>query len=137
MLQELETLAEKFRKLTLSLSDSSLTGNPLKFKEISKERAELEPLIQKYEDYKKVKNSIQESKDLMADSRSERELKELAEAELEELTRKEEKLEDELKILLLPKDPNDEKNVILEIRAGAGGDESSLFAQDLFRMYSR
>ncbi len=137
MFQELESIREKYRQLTLSLSEHALAGNPQKRKDISKERAELEPIIQKSEEYKKVQKSIRESEEMIGDPEADRELKQLAETELAELTRKEKKLEDEIRTLLLPKDPNDEKNVILEIRAGAGGDESSLFAQDLFRMYSR
>jgi peptide chain release factor 1 len=135
--QELENVEEKFRRLTLSLSDPALISNPQKFKETSKERAELEPLVKKYENYKKVKKQIKESEEILADPHSEPDIRSLAEAELKELLEKEKRLEEELKILLLPKNPYDEKNVILEIRAGAGGDESSLFAQDLFRMYSR
>lgn len=135
--QELENVEEKFHRLTLSLSDPALISNPQKFKEISKEWAEIEPLVKKYEDYKKVKKLIRESEEIVADPLSEPELRSLAELELKELLEKQARLEEELKILLLPKNPFDEKNVILEIRAGAGGDESSLFAQDLFRMYSR
>lgn len=137
MFQELESILEKFRKLTLSLSDPEFISNPQKFKEISKERAELEPLVKKFENYKKVRTSIQESRDILADESTDPELCALAEAELKELLLQEEELAKEIKILLLPKDLYDEKNVFLEIRAGAGGDESSLFAQDLFRMYVR
>jgi peptide chain release factor 1 len=137
MFQELESIREKYRRLTLSLSEHAFAGNPQKLKEISKERAELEPIIQKSEEYQKVQKSIRESKEIIGDPEADRELKQLAETELAELAQKEKKLEEEIRILLFPKDPNDEKNVILEIRAGAGGDESSLFAQDLFRMYSR
>ena len=137
MFRELENVEEKYRRLTLSLSDPALISNPQKLKEASKERAELEPLIKKYEEYKKVKKQIQESEDIFTAQDTDPELRGLAEAELEELRARERGIEDELKILLLPRDPYDEKNVILEIRAGAGGDESSLFAQDLFRMYSR
>jgi peptide chain release factor 1 len=137
MFRDLENVEEKYRRLTRSLSDPALISNPQKFKEVSKERAELEPLIKKYEEYKKVKKHIGESEDILAAQDTDPELRGLAEAELEELRAREKAIEDELKVLLLPKDPYDEKNVILEIRAGAGGDESSLFAQDLFRMYSR
>jgi len=137
MIQELENLEEKYRQLTLSLSDPANISNPQKIKEISKERAELEPVIKKYEDYKKISKAIKESEDILSDPHSDPELTKLAEAELKELLQRQERLLEELKMLLLPKDPNDEKNVFLEIRAGAGGDESSLFAQDLFRMYSR
>jgi len=136
MIQELENIKEKYRQLTLFLSNPANISNPQKVKEISKERRDLEPLIKKYEDYKKVLKDIKESEDILADRHSEPELAKLAEGELKELLKRKERLAEELKILLLPKDPNDEKNVFLEIRAGAGGDESSLFAQDLFRMYS-
>jgi peptide chain release factor 1 len=135
--EDLEKTEEKFRRLTLSLSDPAVISNPQKLRETSKERAELEPLVRTYEDYKKVKKQVRESEDILTDAGSEPELRLLAEAELKELQERQARLEEELKILLLPKDPYDEKNVILEIRAGAGGDESSLFAQDLFRMYSR
>jgi len=137
MFQELENIEEKYRQLTLSLSNPAFISNPQKIKEISKERASLEPLIKKYENYRKVKKDIEEAEEILASPDSESELKKLAETELKELLKKEEKLEEEIKILLLPKDPNDERNVFLEIRAGAGGDEASLFAQGLFRMYSR
>ena len=135
--QELESIEEKYRLLTLSLSDPALLSNPQKFKDVSKERAELEPLVRKFEEWKKLKKQIADSEFLLADKEADAELRALAETEVRELTGKAAKIEEELKIMLLPKDPRDEKNVILEIRAGAGGDESSLFAQDLFRMYSR
>jgi peptide chain release factor 1 len=137
MLQELEDIKEKYRQLTQSLSDSALISDPQKIKKIAKDRSDLEPLVKKYEVYEKVTKDIKESKEILADPDSESELKKLAEEELKELQKKQERIKDELKILLLPKNPNDEKNVLLEIRAGAGGDEASLFAQDLFRMYSR
>jgi peptide chain release factor 1 len=137
MFQELEEIKEKYRQLTLSLSDPALVSNPQRVKKVAKERADLEPLVKKYEDYEKVKNDIKESEEILADPKSDSDLKKLAEEELKELRQKEEITKEELKVLLLPKDPNDEKNVFLEIRAGAGGDEASLFAQDLFRMYSR
>lgn len=137
MFQELEDIKEKYHQLTLSLSDPALISDPHRIKKIAKERAELEPLVKKYEDYQKVKKDIKESDEILADPRSDLDLKKLAEAELKELRQREDKIEKELKVLLLPKDPNDEKNVFLEIRAGAGGDEASLFAQDLSRMYSR
>lgn len=137
MFQELEEIKEKYRQLTLSLSDPALVSDHQKIKKIAKERANLEPLVKKYEDYQKIKDDIRESEEILADPQSESDLKKLAEAELKELWQKGAKIEEELKILLLPRDPNDEKNVFLEIRAGTGGDEASLFAQDLFRVYSR
>ena len=101
-----------------------------------KEHSDLEPIVMKYREYKEVLNSIQESKEILQEE-SDEELRELAKMELSEKEDMVEPLESELKILLLPKDPNDEKNVIVEIRGGAGGDEAALFAGDLFRMYSR
>ncbi len=137
MHQELENIEEKFRKLTLSLSDPALVSDPKKIRTIAKQRAELEPVVKKFEVYKKILKAIEESEEILSDSSAEPDLKELAEAEIRELSEKKEILYGELQILMLPKDPNDEKDVIMEIRAGAGGDEASLFAQDLFRMYSR
>lgn len=137
MLEELEEIKEKYRQLTESLSDPSLVSDPQKIKKVAKERAGLEPVVKKYEEYQKILKGIEDSEEILKDSSTEAELKELAEEELEHLREKEEEVKEELRILLLPEDPNDEKDVIMEIRAGAGGDEASLFAQDLFRMYSR
>ncbi len=137
MNQELEDIREKYRQLTQSLSDPALVSNPQKIRKIAKERAELEPVVKKYEVYEKIIKGIRDSEEILADSNAEPELKELAQEELKELQAKEGKIKEELRVLLLPKDPNDARDVIMEIRAGAGGDEASLFAQDLFRMYSR
>ncbi|MGC8891772.1 MAG: peptide chain release factor 1 [Candidatus Saccharicenans sp.] len=137
MLQELKAVEEKYNQVTVLLSDPNLSSNPQKIKELARERAELEPLVKKYQEYKKIHREIEESKVILSDPAAEQELKVLAETELEKLKEKAGELEKELKLMLLPKDPNDEKNVILEIRAGAGGDEASLFAQDLLRMYTR
>ena len=137
MLEELEEIKEKYRQLTESLSDPSLVSDPQKIKKVAKERARLEPVVKKYEEYQKIVKGIEDSEEILKDSSSEADIKELAEEELEHLREKEEEVKEELRILLLPEDPNDEKDVIMEIRAGAGGDEASLFAQDLFRMYSR
>jgi peptide chain release factor 1 len=137
MLQELKVIEEKYNHITALLSDPTLASSPQKIKELARERAELEPLVRKYGEYKKIQTDLEESRAILSDSQTDPELKSLAEAELDRLKAKKEELEQELKKMLLPKDPNDEKNVILEIRAGAGGDEASLFAQDLFRMYTR
>ena len=137
MLQELLKIKEKYRQLTESLSDPSLVSNPQKIKKIAKERAELEPVVKKFEAYEKILKGIRDSEEILDDTTAEPDLKKLAEEELEQLQEKEDEVKEELRILLLPKDPNDERDVIMEIRAGAGGDEASLFAQDLFRMYSR
>jgi len=137
MLQKLKNIKEKYRSLTLSLSNPALVSDSQKLKKISKERAKLEPIVKKYEYYGKIQKDIRDSKEILDDAGVDPDLKKLAEEDLKELHQKEEKLEKELKILLFSKDPNDEKDVFLEIRAGAGGDEASLFAHDLFRMYSR
>ena len=137
MLQELENIKDKYEQLTQTLSNPATASDPQEIRKISKERAELEPVVGKYEDYLKIQKDIEDSKEILSDSDSDDELKNLAQEELERLEQQQQEIEEELKILLLPKDPNDSKNVFLEIRAGAGGDEASLFAQDLFRMYSR
>lgn len=137
MNQELEDIRAKYRQLTQSLSDPSLVTQPQKIKKIAKERAELQPVVKKYEAYEGVLKQIRDSEEILADKAADPELKQLAQEEIEELQEKKEEIEEELRILLFPKDPNDGKDVIMEIRAGAGGDEASLFAQDLFRMYSR
>ena len=137
MVRELQALEERYRELTLALSDPALAANPQKIKEAAKERAELEPVIRRYGEFKRVQKQIEDSRHLLSDPAAEPELRELAAGELDGLAAREKALGEELRRLLLPKDPHDEKDVILEIRAGAGGDEASLFAQDLFRMYSR
>jgi len=137
MLQKLEDIKEKYNRLLTSLSDPAVVTNPQKLKTLSQEKAELDPIVQKFDRYEKVRRQIEETREILEDGEAEEELKELAEAELEELGQQEERIQEELRMLLLPKDPSDEKDVILEIRAGAGGDEASLFAQDLFRMCSR
>lgn len=137
MLQELENIKEKYEQLTRFLSDPANISDSQKLRRVSKERSDLEPILKAIKSYQKIQNEISESKAILADPESEEDFKQLAEDELTELEDLEKKLEKELRVLLIPKDPSDGKNVILEIRAGAGGDEASLFAQDLFRMYSR
>lgn len=137
MLQELDTIKEKFQRLTESLSDPDVISDPKKIKELSIERSELEPVVKKYDRYQELMEELEGSQEILSDPNADQELKDLAKDELEVLQAEKNKLESELKMMLVPKDPRDKKNVILEIRAGAGGDEASLFAQDLFRMYSR
>jgi peptide chain release factor 1 len=137
MLDELAGLEEKYRRLILSLSDPAFLSDPKKLKDLSKQRAELEPLVRKYADLKRIRKSLTESRDIAADPQADPDLRKLAQAELDELAAREERIREELRVLLLPTDPLDEKDVLLEVRAGAGGDEASLFAQDLVRMYSR
>jgi len=137
MIPELQAIEDKYRKLTEALSDPAIAVNPQKIRELAKERAELEPVFRKYEDWKRVRRDRIEAQALAADPATDPELRRMAETEAESLGAREEALSADLRTLLIPKDPNDAKNVILEIRAGAGGDEASLFAQDLFRMYAR
>ncbi|MGD1009323.1 MAG: peptide chain release factor 1 [Candidatus Aminicenantales bacterium] len=137
MIQELRAVEEKYRQVVQALSDSASSGNPQKLRDLSRERAELEPVVRKFDEYKKVRQGIEEARHLLTDPEVDPELRKMAEGEIDVLGKREKALESELRAMLLPKDPYDEKNVILEIRAGAGGDEASLFAQDLLRMYSR
>jgi len=137
MFDKLDSIEKRFKELDNILVQPEVISNPKKYKEISQLHAELSSIVEKYRTYKKVLESIEESKKILADAKEDEELRQLAEEELRELGKTKEKLIDELKLLLIPKDPNDKKNVILEIRAGTGGEEAALFAQEIFRMYSR
>lgn len=137
MFDKLSFISDKYNALTEKVSDPQIIADQSKWQKYAKELSELEPIVKKFQEYQQVKKSIAESKELLNESSSDEELRELAKLELSEMEDKVEPLEEELKVLLLPKDPNDEKNVILEIRAGTGGDEATLFGADLFRMYSR
>lgn len=133
--EKLALIAEKYEKLGKQLSDPGIHSDPKEFQRIAREHSSLEEIVEKYYQYKQTIEGIQEAKKILEGH--DPELKELAQMELEELEPVKAKLDEEFPILLLPKDPNDDKNVIVEIRAGAGGDEAALFAADLFRMYSR
>ena len=137
MFDKLSFISDKYNALTDKVSDPQIIADQSKWQKYAKELSELEPIVKKFQEYQQVKKSIAESKELLNESSSDEEPRELAKLELSEMEDKVEPLEEELKVLLLPKDPNDEKNVILEIRAGTGGDEAALFGADLFRMYSR
>ena len=136
MLNKLEVLEDKYKELSEKIADPEIINDQKVWQKFIKEHAELEPIIMKFREYKEVMNSIAESKAILQEE-SDEELRELAKMELSEMEEKVDPIEAELKILLLPKDPNDDKNVIVEIRGGAGGDEAALFAGDLFRMYCR
>lgn len=136
MLNKLQVLEDKYIDLTEKISDMEIINDQKVWQKYMKEHADLEPIVHKYREYKNVLNDLSESKAILEEE-SDEELRELAKMEISELEGQVEPLEAELKILLLPKDPNDEKNVIVEIRGGAGGDEAALFAGNLFRMYSR
>lgn len=137
MFDKFADLDDRISDLEGRLSDPSLVGNQKEYQKVVREHAHLTKINTKFTEYKKVQQDIEENKALLQDDGEDQELKELAKAELEELAEMEEKLDQELKVILLPQDPNDEKNIFLEIRAGTGGDEAALFAADLFRMYSR
>lgn len=132
MFQKLEDVEKKYIDLTEKISDPEVISRQNEWKVMMKEHSELEPIVEKYREYKKVEKNLEEAKEMMNDP----ELKELAETEMLEAKEKLPKIKEELKILLIPKDPDDDKNVICEIRGGAGGDEAALFAGTLYRMYS-
>ena len=136
MLEKLDFITDKYNELSAIVSDPEVIANQAVWQKHAKEMGEMEPIVKKYQEYKKVKEGIEEAKEIISESGSDEEMKELAKMELDELEGKVEPLEEELRVLLLPKDPNDEKNVILEIRAGTGGEEAALFGADLLRMYT-
>lgn len=135
MFDKLDFILEKYEELSMKVSDPDVINNQPVWQKHIKEMGEMEPIVNKYREYKKAKESVAEAKEMLESG--DEELRELAKMEIAEYEDEIPKMEDELKILLLPKDPNDEKNVILEVRAGTGGDEAALFAQDLLRMYLR
>ncbi len=133
MFDKLEGVEARYEELNKQISDPDVIANQNEWKQLMKEHSEISEVVAKYREYKKVQKDLADAKEMLND----KELKELAEAEMLEAKEKLPKLEEELKTLLIPKDPNDDKNVICEIRAGAGGEEAALFAGTLFRMYSR
>lgn len=135
MFDKLDFILEKYEELSMKVSDPDVINNQPVWQKHIKEMGEMEPIVNKYREYKKAKESIAEAKEML--EMGDEELRELAKMEIAEYEDEIPKMDEELKILLLPKDPNDEKNVILEVRAGTGGDEAALFAQDLLRMYLR
>ena len=132
MFQKLDSVEKRYEDLTIKISDPDIISKQDEWKNYMKEHAEIEPIVEKYREYKKVKQAIEDAKEMLEDP----EMKELAEIDLLDNKDKLPKIEEELKILLIPKDPDDDKDVICEIRAGAGGEEAALFAGTLFRMYS-
>ncbi len=136
-LEKLTEIESKYEGLNAQLSDPRVLADPSLYQKAAKAQAELREIVEKYRQWKDLEKSIQETKKLLEESSSDPGMKALAHEELDHLEKRRERMDGELKMLLLPKDPNDEKNVILEIRAGTGGDEATLFAQEIFRMYSR
>ncbi len=137
MFEKLDSMVGKYEEISLKVADPAVIADQNEWRKLVKEMSDMEPIVNKYKEYKKTKDEIASTKELLADSSTDAELRELAK---EELAAAEDLLEvysQELRTLLLPKDPNDEKNVIMEIRAGTGGEEAALFAGDLLRMYTR
>ncbi len=132
MFENLNDVEKRYEELTKLISDPDVISNQNTWRKYMKEHSDLEPIVMKYREYKKVESDLETAKEMMND----KDLKDLAEEEMLKAKEKLPKLEEELKILLIPKDPDDDKNIICEIRAGAGGEEAALFAGTLFRMYS-
>ena len=134
MFDKLEDLLIRYEELMSELSEPDVANDPARFRKLMKEQSDLTPIVEAYKEYKQCKQNIEDSL-AMLDEESDEEMRELAKEELNDAKARVEELEKELKILLLPKDPNDDKNVIVEIRAGAGGEEAALFAAEIYRMY--
>src|SRR5687767_13239849 len=135
MFDKLSTVESRYDELMHRLGTSEVQSDPAEYRKAAKALSDMEPLVQKYREYKTVVQDIAGSEELVRGSDAE--LRALAEEDLKTLAVRKDALLEEIKILLIPKDPNDEKNVILEIRAGTGGEEAALFAAELFRMYTR
>ena len=134
MFDRLEDLLIRFEEILSELNEPAVTGNQERFRRLMKEQSDLTPIVEAYKSYKQSKRDIDDSL-LMLEEESDEDMREMLKEELSDARKKVEELEERLKILLLPKDPNDDKNVIVEIRAGAGGDEAALFAAEIYRMY--
>ncbi|WP_284140140.1 MULTISPECIES: peptide chain release factor 1 [unclassified Virgibacillus] len=136
MLERLQSLEDRYHKLNELLSDPEIISDTNKLREYSKEQSGLESVVQAYREYKDVSSQLKDAKEMLEDE-LDSDMYDMVKMEISELTEAKTELEEKMKILLLPKDPNDDKNVIMEIRGAAGGDEAALFAGDLYRMYSR
>ena len=132
---KLQEIEEKFERLTADLGDPGVFSDPVRYRQIAKDRAQLEPLVDAFRDFKRVRAEVQGNEALLADPDAD--VRQMARDELPALKAELARLEDKLKLLLVPRDPNDERDVILEVRAGAGGDEAGLFASEVLRMYLR
>ncbi|WP_026997884.1 peptide chain release factor 1 [Flectobacillus major] len=136
MIEQLEAIRERFEEVAQQITQPEIVSDMKKFKTISKEYKDLEKIVNQYKEYQNVLSNIDSAKEVIATEKDE-DFRDMAKAELDELLPKKEEIEQLLKEMLIPKDPNDSKNIILEIRAGTGGDEAGIFAGDLFRMYQR
>ena len=136
MFDKLESIEQRYNEVLEELSSPSVANDQNTFKKLMKEQSDLTPIVEAYRQYKNDKQTIEDSLEMLSEE-SDEELKEMAKEELSSAKKDLEEIEEKLKVLLLPKDPNDDKNVVVEIRAGAGGDEAALFAAELYRMYCR
>ena len=136
MIERLQTLEDKYEELNQKMVAPELLNNPAELQKLAKAQSDMEEVVLAFREYKKVVSELEDSK-AMLQEKLDADMEEMVKAEIKELNEQKEKLEERLTILLLPKDPNDSKNVIVEIRAGTGGDEAGLFAADLFKMYTR
>jgi len=136
-LDKLAEIERKYEELTAQLGDPDVLADQSLYQKSAKAHSELREVVEKYREWKGIRKGLEETKALLEEASTDLEMKALAHEELSDLEKRRADVEEELRILLLPKDPNDEKNVVLEIRAGTGGDEASLFAQEIFRMYNR
>src|SRR5213079_2491686 len=136
MFERLDQIEARYEELTHALASPEIISDSSKYQKAAKAHSEIAPVVEKYREYKDLKKGIAESRAVLADEKDS-EMRAYAQEELEKLEGRVVKVEEELRVLLLPKDPNDEKDVVLEIRAGTGGDEATLFAAEIFRMYTR
>ena len=136
MFDKLDFIVEKYKDMSLKVSDPDVIADQPTWQKYIKDMGEMEPIVKKYEEYKKAKDELTMAKEIL-ETENDEELRDLAKLEVNDNEEKIEVLSDELRILLIPKDPNDDKNVILEVRAGTGGEEAALFGQNLLRMYTR
>ena len=136
MFSRLEIFEKRYNELEKRMYEPDVVSDPESYRKVMQEYSSIGPVVAKYREYKEAQNTVEDSLAILDDPESDDELRDLASAELDEAKRSLPSLEEELKILLLPKDPNDDRNVIVEIRGGTGGEESSLFASDLYRMYN-
>lgn len=135
MFQKLDDVEKRYEELTLQISNPEVIAKTSEWQKLMKEHSDMTPIVEKYREYKKVEANYKEAREVM-ETETDKEMKDLAEAEMLEAKEKLPQIEEELKFLLIPKDPDDDKNVICEIRGGAGGEEAALFAGALFRMYT-
>jgi peptide chain release factor 1 len=137
LIDQLKNVEATFQELTVRLADPDVATDPAELQRIAKARSSLEATVQAFHDWQKLNRDLQQTEELLRESASDPELEAMARAELEQLRARQEQLEEKLTLLLLPRDPNDDKNIMLEIRAGTGGEEAALWAADLARMYTR